>query len=84
MPIKKYKDIKQAERDQWVFSPDDLYFKRAFRLLRSSFLKKIVRNFPRGISKYKSIEDAQKDIFKETSLDLDKIFLKICNGSRIS
>jgi len=63
MPIKKYKDIKQAERDQWVFSPDDLYFKRAFGLLRSSFLKKIVRNFPRGISKYKSIEDAQKDIF---------------------
>ena len=62
MPIKKYKDIKQAERDQWVFSPDELYFKRAFRLLRSSFLKKIVKNFPRGISKYKSIEDAQKDI----------------------
>ena len=45
-----------------VFSPDDLYFKRAFGLLRSSLLKKIVRNFPRGVSKYKSIEDAQKDI----------------------
>ncbi|KPJ63624.1 MAG: hypothetical protein AMJ45_07210 [Syntrophobacter sp. DG_60] len=63
MPVKKYKSFEEAERDQWVFFPDEAYFKRAFGLLRTSLLKRIVKNFPKGVFKYKTIEDAQKDIF---------------------
>ena len=60
--IKKYKNFEEAERDIWVFTPDEGYYKNTFSLLRSCLLKKIAKQFPRGIFKYKTHEEAQKHL----------------------
>jgi len=62
--LKKYKTFEEAERDQWVFEPDENYFKIALSRLSMEPLIKIGGRIKRGLYKYKRFEDAQKDELK--------------------
>lgn len=57
MPVKKFKSFEDAERDLWVFEPDDQYFERLrkFYEFASRFL--VVRR-PGQILKFRSIQEA--------------------------
>lgn len=60
MPVKKYKTFQEAEEDLWNMNPDEAWVKKAFRLFRVLRLRKR-GPVKRGITKYKTIEEAQKD-----------------------
>ncbi|MBI4619582.1 MAG: hypothetical protein HY739_05415 [Desulfobacterales bacterium] len=62
MPVLKYKTFEAAEKSLWNFMPDDNYFKMVLSLNNTMFKKTIVKDFPHGVHKYKSLKDAQKDI----------------------
>lgn len=59
--VKKYKSFEEAHRDQFVFAPDEHYFRMVLLMHSMSLLKKIGRKTPKGVYKYKSFDDAQKD-----------------------
>lgn len=61
MPVLKYKRFEDAERAQWNFSPDEDYFRMVLSLNSTMFKKWIIKNFPHGIHRYKTLMDAQKD-----------------------
>ena len=60
MPIKKYKDFQDAEMDLWNMNPDEEWVKKAFGLFR---VLRLGKKLPvrRGITKYRTIEEAEKD-----------------------
>ncbi len=60
MPVKKYRTFQEAEEDLWNMNPDEAWVKRVFRLFRVMRLRK---RFPvkRGITKYRTIEEAERD-----------------------
>ncbi len=59
MPVFKYKTFEEAERALWNFHPDESYFRRVAELW--DFADKLCPIcYPRGIFKYKSIEEANK------------------------
>lgn len=62
MPVLKYKTFENAEKSLWNFMPDDNYFKMVLSLNSTMFKKAIVKNFPRGVHKYKSLKNAQKEM----------------------
>ncbi|NUN10289.1 MAG: hypothetical protein HUU54_14035 [Ignavibacteriaceae bacterium] len=57
--IKKFKTFEEARRDLWVMNPDDAYYNRVFRFyeLAASLSK---RKVPKGITKFRTFEEAQK------------------------
>jgi hypothetical protein len=59
MTIEKFKKFEDAERALWCFEPDEAYYKRV-----AEFWKLANRlcppDFPQGIFKYKTIEEANK------------------------
>lgn len=59
--VKKYKNFKEAYRDQLVFTPDKNYFHMVLLMHSMSILKKIGEKTPKGVYKYKTFDDAQKD-----------------------
>lgn len=60
MPIYKYKSFEEAEKALWNFKPDQSYFDAVAELWRfANQLSPIT--YPRGIFKYRSIEEANKD-----------------------
>lgn len=59
MPVYKYKTFEEAERAFWNYNPDEAYFKRVAELWAfANQLSSIA--YPRGIFKYRSIEEANK------------------------
>jgi hypothetical protein len=58
MPIKKFKSFEDAERDLWVFQPDERYYKR-LRAFYNFAAKFQVGRFPRAIFKFRSIQEAK-------------------------
>lgn len=54
--------FEEAEKKLWNFMPDESYFKRVLSLNNTMFKKAIIKDFPSGVHKYKSLEDAQKDM----------------------
>lgn len=60
MPVKKYKTFQDAEMDLWNMDPDEAWIKKAFRLFRVMRLGKRPP-VKRGIARYKTIEEAEKD-----------------------
>ncbi len=63
MPFKKFRSVEEmdnARRDLWCDQPDQACFKRIAHLWeRSSRLSP--RKFPKGVVKYRTIEEAQAD-----------------------
>lgn len=57
MAIKKFTSFEDARRDQWVFSPDDDYYKQIRRLYRFAF-RLVPPRSDRGIRKYRDINEA--------------------------
>jgi len=59
MPVFKFRTYEEAEKAQWNFHPDEVYFLRVARLFE--FAQKVNPvHYPRGIFKYRSIEDANR------------------------
>ena len=60
MPVKKYKTFQEAEEDLWNMNPDETWVKKTFRLFRVMRLGKRP-SIKRGITKYRTIEEAERD-----------------------
>ncbi|MDZ7401156.1 MAG: hypothetical protein ONB37_13425 [candidate division KSB1 bacterium] len=59
MPIYKYKTFEEAEQALWNFNPDEKYLQRVEELWEfANQLNPIV--YPRGIFKFKTIEEANR------------------------
>ena len=59
MSVFKYKTFEEAEKALWNFTPDDQYFDRVAELWEfANELNPII--YPRGIFKFKTIEEANK------------------------
>jgi len=59
MPIYKYKTFEEAERALWNFHPDEAYFEKVAEL-REVANKLSPIKYPKGIFKFKNIEEANK------------------------
>jgi hypothetical protein len=59
MGIKKYKSFEHARRDQWVFKPDEEYYRRIRNFYQFATKLNPPVHSP-GVFKYRSITDAQK------------------------
>ncbi len=59
MPIYKFKTFEEAEQALWNLNPDEKYYNRVAELWEfENELSQI--NYPKGIFKFKTIEDANK------------------------
>jgi hypothetical protein len=59
MPIEKFATFSEADQALWSFEQDEAYYKRVAELWKlANCLCPL--NFPRGIYKYKTIEEANK------------------------
>lgn len=59
MPVYKYKTFEEAEKALWNFEPDEAYFERVRQLFALAQQLNPVR-CPRGVFKFKTIEEANK------------------------
>ena len=59
MPVFKYKTFEEAERALWNFHPDESYFRKVAELWDFADKLSPIR-YPKGIFKFKSIEEANK------------------------
>jgi hypothetical protein len=59
MPVFKYKTFDDADKALWNFHPDEAYYKQVAALWR--FANKLSPiTYPRGIFKFRNIEEANK------------------------
>ncbi|MBL7086937.1 MAG: hypothetical protein ISS28_07585 [Candidatus Cloacimonetes bacterium] len=59
MPIYKYKTFEEAERALWNFHPDEAYYEKVAELWE--FANKLSPiKYPKGMFKFKNIEEANK------------------------
>ncbi len=59
MPVYKYKTFEDADRAQWNFYPDEGYLKKVLELW--NFANKLSPlSYPKGIFKYRTLEEANK------------------------
>ena len=61
MPVKKFRTFEEAERDLWSLRPDERYYQK-LRAFYALALKLRIPLFPRGISKFRTIEEAGKQV----------------------
>jgi hypothetical protein len=59
MGIEKFKSFEEAERALWCIEPDAKYYKQVAQLWNLAN-RLCPPNFPRGIFKYRTIEEANK------------------------
>jgi hypothetical protein len=59
MGLQKFKSFQEAERALWCFNPDEKYFKQVRELFKLAN-RLCSPNFPRGIFKYRTLEEANK------------------------
>lgn len=57
MPVKKYRDLAEARRDQWSEGGSDENIRR-LRFVLKLWGRLRPKRFPRGVFRYRSIEDA--------------------------
>lgn len=63
MPVYKYKTFEDAQKALWNFNPDEAYYDKIAELWE--FANKLSPiKYPKGIFKYKSIEDANRHRFE--------------------
>jgi len=55
--VKKFRTLEEAEGDLWVMEPDQSYYRRVLSLL-DAFPR---TPSPRGIFKYQTLEEAQRE-----------------------
>jgi len=60
MSLQKFKSFEEAERALWCLNPDEKYFKQVRELFKLAN-RLCPPNFPWGVFKYRTIEDADKD-----------------------
>jgi hypothetical protein len=60
VPVKKFKTFDAAREDLWNFYPDSEWIKRAFRIFSLAKFKKKTP-FRKGIKKFKSFEEAERE-----------------------
>jgi hypothetical protein len=59
MPIYKYKTFEEADKALWNFNPDEAYFEQVAALWR--FANKLSPiTYPRGIFKFRTLEEANR------------------------
>jgi hypothetical protein len=58
MPVKKFKSFEEAERDLWVFEPDERYYER-LRGFYNFAAKFSVARFPSAVFKFRTIQEAK-------------------------
>jgi hypothetical protein len=59
MPVQKFKTFEEAEKALWNFQPDEAYFARVAELW--DFANKLNPiSYPKGIFKFKTMEEANK------------------------
>ena len=63
MPIKRFRTLEEAELDLICPKPDAAYFRRLARLLASRPMV-AARGIPRGLLKYRTMEEADRDAEK--------------------
>jgi hypothetical protein len=63
MGIKKYTTFEDAERDLWKISSNRTILKDVFAIFHLQQFKKVLK-CPKGILKYKTIQDADMDAEK--------------------
>ena len=59
MTISKFKTFEAAEKDLWCFQPDHNYYLKIRKLFEIAAQLNPI-GFPRGIFKYKTLEQAEK------------------------
>ena len=59
MPVQKFKTFEDAEKALVINEPNDAYFKRAAQLFRFANTLNPIK-WPKGIFKFKTIEDANR------------------------
>ncbi len=63
MPVQKFRTLEEmnaADRDMWCDEPDDAYLERVRQLWRRSALLN-PRSYPKGVRKYRTLEEAQAE-----------------------
>ncbi len=64
MPVQKFRNLDEMHEMRkalWCDKPDAAYFERVGRLWKTSARLAGPRNLPKGVIKYRSIEEAQTD-----------------------
>ena len=59
MSVQKFRTHEEAKRALWCFNPDDEYYERVSQLFKLAN-QLCPPDFPRGVFKYRTIEDANK------------------------
>ncbi len=59
MPVYKYKSFKEAEKALWNFNPDEAYYKRVADLWEFADKLNPIK-YPRGVFKFRNIQEANK------------------------
>ncbi len=59
MPVQKFKTFEDAREALWNFHPDEAYYKQVAELWNTADKISPIK-YPRGIFKFKTIEDANK------------------------
>jgi len=59
MPVEKFKSLKDAERALLTFNPDKQYYNNLKEFFKLATMLNPVR-FPRGIFKYNTLEEADR------------------------
>lgn len=78
MPVYKYKSFEEARRALWNFNPDTAYFKQVAELWDTAN-KFCPISYPKGVFKYKSINEANKQRKKWEIAHAKQIILKRCH-----
>lgn len=63
MPIKKFKTFEEASKDLWVMETDEEYFNRLKEYFEF-WSKLTISKSPKGIQKFKSLNDPRLKRFK--------------------
>lgn len=59
MGVKKFKTFEEARKDQWVFEPDDAYYRRIRKFYQFAFRLNPPQQ-AQGIFKFRNLSEAQK------------------------
>ena len=81
MPIQRFKTLQEAERALWNFHPDEAYFRNVAELWK--FANALCPfEYPRGIFKFRSIEEANKQRFEWEIDHARKVQARIISTAR--
>lgn len=83
MPFKKFRSIEEMDeatrRELWCDQPDAACFRRIARLWERS-ARLSPRKFPKGVVKYRSLDEAQADRERWTTENVRRLRNEHCEG----